>query len=214
MSRILLAAASAAAIACTAGAAQADTIGSDLGVFDASIEAFEPLGQTFIAVDPNLISIGFAYSDINPDLSNDPITLSLYAGGAGLGPGGVEGTLIASRTFTLPAVLPGVGAPPAFIDTDFSGVSLTVGDVYIAALTTTSFKVAVVYGADGYDGGTTINNLSGCGTGCDLDFRVVGSDGAAAPAGVPEPASWALMLTGVMGLGASLRARRRLSLVS
>ena len=28
-------------------------------------------------------------------------------------------------------------------------------------------------------------------------------------AGVPEPASWALMLTGFGGLGAMLRARRR-----
>lgn len=201
MGRVLLAAAAgAAAIALAAGAAQAGTIESDSGVFDASIASDAPVGQTFIAIDPDLVSIGFAYSDLNPGSPNDPITIDLYTGD------GTGGTLVASRTFTLPQVLPSATATPAFIDTDFSGVGLTVGGQYTVALTTTSFKVGVVYGADGYAGGTTTNNLPGCTTGCDLDFRIVGDSGATG--GVPEPAAWALMLAGFMGLGVTLRSRR------
>ncbi|HZZ69148.1 MAG TPA: PEPxxWA-CTERM sorting domain-containing protein [Phenylobacterium sp.] len=206
MGKVLLAAASAVAIAWTAGAAQAGVIVNTEGVFDASIDAFGPLGQTFVAIDSNLVSIGFAYSDLNPTEPNDPVTVSLYSGAGGLDSSGhVEGTLIASQSVTLPLVLPTTGDPPSIIDTDFSGVHMTVGDAYTAVVSATSFKVAVVYGADGYDQGNTINNLSECSTGCDLDFRIVGSD---ATGGVPEPASWALLITGFGGVGAMLRRGR------
>lgn len=201
MRRVLLATVGAVAATCAAGAAQAAVIENNAGVFDAAIAAFSPLGQTFTAIDTDLISIGFAYSNINPDSANDPITLSLYAGD------GVGGTLVASRVFTLPSALPSTFDAPVVIDTDFSGVSLTLGAVYTAALSTGSFKVAAVYGADAYSGGHATRTLSGC-TACDLNFRVVGSSDLG---GVPEPAGWALMLTGFTGLGASLRSRRRAS---
>jgi len=182
------------------GAARAAVIENNAGQFDASIHAFDPLGQTFTAIDSSLVSIGFAYSDLNPGSPNDPITLNLYAGD------GTGGALLASRTFTLPAVLPSATAPPVIIDTDFSGVSLTVGSIYTAALSTDSFKVAAVYGPDAYAGGHGVNTPAACGD-CDLNFRVVGQ--SATVGGVPEPASWALMLVGFGGLGAALRARRR-----
>ena len=130
------------AAACAASAAQAAVIENTAGVFDASIAAFSPLGQTFTAIDTDLISIGFAYSDINPGSPNEPITLRLYAGD------GVGGTLLASRIFTLPSVLPSTLDAPVIVDTDFSGVSLTVGAIYTAALSTSSFKVAAVYGGE------------------------------------------------------------------
>lgn len=204
MDKMLRAAASAAVLATAAGAASAGTIENTLGQFDAAIGFYAPLGQSFTAIDPELLSIGFAYSDLNPGSDNTPITLSLYAGN------GVGGALIASRTFTLPDVLPSITDPPSIIDTDFSGVSLIVGQEYTAALTTMSFKVGVVYGADGYAGGTTTSPLSQCSTGCDTDFRIVGrSDNG--PGGVPEPAAWALMLTGFLAAGSVLRSRPRLA---
>jgi hypothetical protein len=43
----------------------------------------------------------------------------------------------------------------------------------------------------------------------DLAFTLSGS-----PAGVPEPASWAMMLLGFFGLGGALRARRRMTLAA
>jgi hypothetical protein len=201
MRRVFLAAACAVALAGAAGAAGAATIENTAGVFDGSIAFYSPLGQTFTAIDTDLISIGFAYSDLNPDSPNDPITLSLYSGD------GLGGALLASHTFTLPSVLPSTLAAPVIVDTDFSGVSLTVGSVYTAALSGSSFKVAAVYGADAYSGGHATKSLSGCAA-CDLDFRVVGrSGGGIGP--VPEPATWALMLAGFAGLGARLRSRAR-----
>ncbi|HEX3885936.1 MAG TPA: PEPxxWA-CTERM sorting domain-containing protein [Phenylobacterium sp.] len=207
MSRILLAAASAVAVAWTAGAAQATVIENTQGPFDASIADFSPVGQEFVAVDPDLISIGFAYVDLNPNDPNTPLTVSLYNGAAGLdGAGEIAGTPIATRTFTLPSTLPTPGDPLAFINTDFSGVQLTVGNSYTATVTTTSSKVGVLYGGDGYGQGVTVNNFPECSTGCDVDFRIEGSD--VATGGVPEPASWALLIAGFGGVGAMLRRRR------
>ncbi|HEX2816549.1 MAG TPA: PEP-CTERM sorting domain-containing protein [Phenylobacterium sp.] len=45
-------------------------------------------------------------------------------------------------------------------------------------------------------------------TGIEIDHVQYGVD-VAAPGGVPEPAAWALMLTGFFGAGATIRARRR-----
>jgi hypothetical protein len=50
----------------------------------------------------------------------------------------------------------------------------------------------------------TLQYTECCGGPANLDFAING-----APVGVPEPATWAIMLTGFAGLGAALRNRRR-----
>lgn len=163
----------------------------DTGVFDRAIASFDPIGQTFTAVDAQVSTIAFAFSDINPGFPNDPVTMSLYEGS------GFGGILLASVSQTLPGVLPDTLATPQFIDFDFSGVMLTVGSTYTVAVTTSSSpKVAVVYsGANPYGFGNYISGVDGANAAFDLNFRVLG---------VPGPAT-GLSLT----IGTVLSTRRR-----
>jgi len=169
----------------------ADVILQDAGQFDRAIAAFDPIGQTFVAIDPVLSTIAFAFSDINPTSPNEPITMTLYAGTGFSAP-------LHSVTQTLPAVLPPPTAPPQFIDFDFTGIATTVGATYTVAVTVpSSFKVAVVYAdSNQYAGGTYID-VNGVNANSELNFRIVG---------VPAPGAAALA---VLALGAGARRRRR-----
>jgi hypothetical protein len=162
-------------------AAHADIVQSS-GIFDRAISFYDPIGQTFTAVDAQINAIAFAFSDINPTFPNEPITMSLYEG-VGFG-----GTLLGSVTQTLPGVLPGTLDTPVFIDFDFSGTALNVGSVYTVAVTVPSSpKVAVVYSdANPYAGGHYISGVDGIITGFDLNFRVtaVPAPSAAAMGGI------------------------------
>jgi hypothetical protein len=185
----------------TSGAASAGTIEQNSGVFDSALAAFDPIGQSFLAEDTQLGLIAFAFSDINPSLSNDPVTVTLYQG-AGFG-----GSIIDTATQTLPAVLPGTQSSPVLIDFDFTGTSLVVGQIYTAAVTTgSSFKVAVVYsGTDVYAGGQLFHSggsaLNGCSAGAcpfDMNFRITP---------VPEAETYAMMLAGLGLVGWTARRR-------
>jgi hypothetical protein len=90
------------------------------------IDFSEPIGQTFIADgDPQLLSIGFGFSNQNSGNFNGNTTVVLYEGV------GVGGTLVASVSEALPD-LPAFAE--TFFDFDFSGenVQLTPGQVYTA----------------------------------------------------------------------------------
>jgi hypothetical protein len=194
-------AAGAAIAGCAGGAAQAGTILQDDGVFDVAVALFDPIGQSFKAIDTDLLTISLAFSDINPGLANDPLTISLFAGS------GFGGTLLDSQSVTLPAVLPSTLNAPAFIDFDFSGNTLVIGDTYTIGLTATNFKVAVVYGPDAYADGTLLatGGTPSCPVAsCDLNFRVIGET-ADGPVAVPEPGTLALMAVGLLGLAAVRR---------
>lgn len=184
-----------------AAAATIDNTGSTI-VDYYQIAYFGPLGQSFKAVDANLKSIGFNYTVLNPGFSPSAITLQLFEGE------GTGGTQIASRTFNL-------SNPYGITDTDFTGVTLAVGSIYTAALSTSSpYQGVYVTGDDYADGHLFSPNAStgdpSGGVDRDLAFRVIG----ATTAGVPEPASWALMIVGFGAIGATVRRRNKVQSAS
>ena len=111
--------------------------------------------------------------------------------------------------------IPNFGAP-ALTLADFSGVTLTPGQKY----TLVASSINHVYPPTGSysDLGIVYNSLSGDSlgsfyyTGSPLDpsyftgrtiaFQVEGV------AGIPEPATWTLMMVGIGGIGAATRSRR------
>jgi hypothetical protein len=137
----------------------------------AQIEASEPIGQTFIAEDASIQSIGFKIVAMNGWMfPNNPVTASLYEGT------GTGGVLLHSETLTLPDE----PNPNEFTDFDFSSVTLTPGAVYSVVLDTTNARWGVqnysttsIDGVpiDRYDGGERI--FENQPVGGDMGFRVL-----------------------------------------
>lgn len=106
-----------------ATACRADITVGDPPTFSVNMAIFAPTGQSFTADASALKSIGMWTSTCN--CPNDPpvqFELKLLSGA------GTSGSLVAARTATAPIALYG------FLDFDFTGVNLTVGQTYTAML--------------------------------------------------------------------------------
>jgi hypothetical protein len=153
-----------------------------------TINYFMPVGQTFIAEDPLINSIGFNIGEANPPLSFAPVLVSLYKGV------GTGGTLLGQSP--LSGLQPGY---KRFYDADFRWVTLTVGQVYTATLSSTSARAEVrgtfnVPSPGPYAGGQAI--FAGVlYPNRDLSFRVQP---------IPEPAT-----IGLLALGGMILRRRK-----
>lgn len=173
--------------------ADAAVIEHSAGQFDATIAAFDPIGQTFVAEDALLGQIAFAFSRNSNTPSDGLVTMTLYDSS------GFAGASLGSTIMDLSGPLPGALDPPQFIDFDFSGIGLTVGNTYTAAVTSNDFSISVVYnGNDGYADGLLLESspsLTLCTNGCDLNFRVTPAVSA-----VPLPAAAWLFGSGLLGL--------------
>jgi len=192
----------AALVGCTA--VNAGVIEQSSGVFDAAIFAFDPIGQSFVAEDAGLGQIAFSFAEFTSNTSSDGlVTMTLYEGS------GFGGTVLGSVTQDVSGSLPDAFANVInFIDFDFTGVTLTVGQTYTAAVTATDASIAINFlGSDGYAGGQLFESssfgLSGCSPSslCDLDFRVT-------PSAVPVPAAVWLFGSGLLGLVGVARRRK------
>lgn len=183
-----------------------------------TLSSFDPIGQSFTAVDQNITSFGLQFQQLNAG-ANDPVTWTLYAGET------LAGIALATRTITVPTSVN--GRTPTWVDFDVTGTTLAVGQKYSFALTTgASPRVAVTFGPDynyatssfgpdAYAGGRMLvgasgdpdstNFCTGPATRCDINFRVTGSTPVAA---VPEPAAWATFIAGFGLLGGAARRRR------
>ena len=182
-----------AALLCTAGVAQAQSISNPgPASFWLQIAANAQVGQSFTAVSSAITTIGFSFDGFNFTAGSAPVTVSLRHGN------GVDGVVIAERSI-LPSSEPSFSANILSF-ADFTGTSLTVGSVYTAVLSTTTAFWGVYVAPDGYAGGTAFV-LGNAQPTDDLVFQVNSAT-------VPEPFGGALL---AIGVGALFVARRRRS---
>ena len=87
-----------------------------------NINLAPPIGQTFIAVDPDIATIGLLLQNLAAAPAT--ITYDLFAGD------GTSGSLLRATSFVLP---PNTGG---YSDVDFSSVTLTVGNPYTVIVST------------------------------------------------------------------------------
>lgn len=211
--RTLVRVACCSAVALTASAQAAD-FQVISGTRGATIAAFDPIGQSFTAIDSMLNSIGFQFQGLNTGDANTPLTFTLYSGE------GFGGAVLATRSVTVPTSAVS-SRTPTWFDIDLGGVSTAVGQKYTGAFTATTNRAALTFGpdfniytgqplgGDAYAGGKLISTGDPDANGyctksgnCDLNFRISG-----ATAAVPEPASWAMMIAGFGFVGGTMRRR-------
>ena len=142
----------------------ADAVGYEGGVHSgAQIQAWSPIGQSFVAQSPRIGTVGVFITDYNATIDDHSISIDLYAGeGAG-------GTLLATRE---------VEAIPDghydFVEVDFSSVTLDVGSAYSIMLRNDTIRWGVPFSfTDAYAGGSMIK--AGVPEPVDLGFRVLPS---------------------------------------
>ena len=200
---LVASAASAATVVVTPGSGQRSL----------SISFYDPLGQSFTAgaTDVNLQSFGFQLQTLNSGSAASPLTLTFYTGS------GFGGASLGSFTLT-PSGIP-TTRTPTFVDFTTTGILLSPGQTYTAALTSNSNRYGLVYGPDinlntgavlgpdAYAGGrllaTGFTDRPCSGGTCDANFRY---RAIGAPA-VPEPATWAMMIAGFGLVGGAMRRR-------
>jgi hypothetical protein len=151
-----------------------------------TIGFFQPIGQTFQAVDALIGLAGFEMSIANPNLPvPPPITYTLHVGA------GTSGPLIAARTIAGP--LDTFPMTPRFVPADFTGTILNPGDIYTLAALDPTYYWGVSHSLDVYSGGTAVlcgSVTDSCGfspyfpSEIDLKFEVL--------AAVPEPGTFSV----------------------
>ena len=221
MSRPLLLAAilGSTLVAAPASAATFEVV-SGSGIRATGVSFSGPIGQSFTSIDSVLTSIGFQFNSLNPGSTNSPVTFTLREGE------GLSGAVLFTNSFTLPTTIN--SRTPAWYDFVLPNVAVTAGSVYTALVSTTSSRLALVYGPDitigGPNNGQPVSGdaylpgqlittrptgsaiCEGDASICDANFRV---SGVTPPvAAVPEPATWAMMIGGFGLVGGAMRRRR------
>jgi hypothetical protein len=165
-----------------------------------------PVGQSYTAGIGRTLTGITIFCNGSCDLAGLPntLTLNVYAGG------GVGGSLLGSVTQTpVPVPVPSLfGLPSLRFDVSSLGIVQTVGTQYSFAVTSVTGPGAlatrgILQNANNpYAGGQTLPS-GGYGDQPNWDLMFTTE-----VAGVPEPASWALMIGGFGLVGSTLRRRR------
>lgn len=172
--------------------ANAGVILQDSGPLVSAIFFFDPIGQSFTAEDEH-VSIALSFQRLNIGQPNDPLRAQLLLGA------GLAGPILQTIDFSLPPVV-----SVDFFDLDFSAASLSIGQEYTIAVSAPSDSAlwGVLHAsADVYAGGSVFlaggldpeENFFG-----DLRFRVTPVSEPASQ--IPEPASLAFLIGGLLGL--------------
>lgn len=227
INRLILASGTAFALALAAVPASAATlqvISGPTGQRAVTLEAFGPVGQSFTAFDTTISSVGFQFEALNPAAVNTPINLTLRSGSS------LTGASLFSTSFTLPLTINGLTA--TWFDVAVPNWVVTTGQVYTLVMANTggSFRNAVVLGpeiniqtgqvlgGDAYTGGTALfttqpyQNFCLTSGICDLNFRITATTPVIAA--VPEPATWAMLVSGFGIAGFGLRSAKRRKLAA
>lgn len=173
------------------------------GTASASFASSGPFEQSFVADAGLLTNFAFTFATTNRATTTGSVTFSLFAQNGD--------TALASQTTNLSGLT--FRTLGGFVDVFAGSVALTAGTTYRAVLSSDSSSLALGYNnvGDAYVLGALTrrtNSDAACVAGsnrCDANFRYSVQPVAA----VPEPASWALMLTGFALVGGAARYRRR-----
>lgn len=167
--------------------------------YDVGVWLGDDFGQSFIAEDAAIQSIGVVISDWNPTIDSPFIVeISLYAGTD------FAATPVSSKSVQLDDGFGGVNGDGAWFDFDFSDVILNVGSAYAFNLHSPNQRGGIFYtDTNPYPGGMMYQDGEVFAETSDLAFRVI-------PKTVPIPAAAWLMASGLMGLTAISRKPRKM----
>jgi hypothetical protein len=213
--RMILAGAAVAAVTSFAAASASATVvyqsnpnGATNGVVDNYWCSDCYGGDTFEPLDPFTLASGATIDGVNLQTFNDfgyngldPFTIEIYSAD--------RSSIIFSQALTSTLVSNQVDSSGYNNDTvhaDITGLTLSAGDYWIGFIAP-HLAIAGVGGGNGGLIDTTphtgnVSPYADGGLGDNSAYQLVSG-------GVPEPAGWALMLTGFLGAGAALRANRR-----
>lgn len=167
--------------------------------YDVGIWLGDDFGQSFIAEDAAIQSIGIVISDWNPTIDSPFIVeIGLYAGTDFTAPP------VSSKSVQLEDGFGGVNGNGAWFDFDFSDVILNVGSAYAFNLHSPNQRGGIFYSdTNSYPGGMMYQDGEVFADTSDLAFRVI-------PKAVPIPAAAWLMASSLMGLTAISRKPRKM----
>jgi len=162
------------------------------------ILVFSDLGQSFTAEDENILSIGFYVEDINQNSSDSfDLSLQLFEGV------GFVGSSLGAVDITLEDGFNG------FADFDFSFVTLNVGSVYSAQISSTSARGGLQSNQHSFPSGAPINGNDYIGGDYIMNGEVdVISDARFRVTAVPLPAAVWLLGSGLIGLAGIARRKK------